>query len=303
MTSRYWQSRPAAFFSVLVLALGLAFGAAAAPTDPPPPRVPLDAATIRQKAVYVDHLATRSVSAATIEKSGDAAARADLAAARDLIAKAQTDLGAGNLAKADDELNQALALINARTRNLSQSRVTNERLQEAYDKRRKAVRTFIVAYDRVAKEKGKTSSAAKQSEALSRMADEADKLAAAGKLADAKVRLDEAYALTTKQLREMRSGDKLVRSLKFETPKDEYDYEIDRNDSHFMLLKIAAGEASPPRPDTPETQRLRSTAEALRKTAERQSGGGDYKAAIKSLEQSTGELLKAIRANGLFVPG
>jgi hypothetical protein len=282
------------------LMLGVAGGALA--QNAQERRVPLDAHAIQQKAGYIGNLTTKSISAHTIEQSGGNAGHADLERARALVEAARADLKAGDLAKADAELNEALALVNTQTRSLSASRVANERLEEAYQKRLKAVRTFLAAYRRVAAEKGGGSSAAKEGDALSSMVDDAEGLAKKGDLAQAKSRLDEAYVLTTKHLREMRKGDTLVRSLNFATPKDEYDYEIDRNDSHQMLLKIATGDNPPSPQQLQEIETLRKKAEELRRTAERQGAGGDYKAGIRSLEDSTAELLKAVRTSGLFIP-
>ena len=44
-------------------------------------------------------------------------------------------------------------------------------------------------------------------------------------------------------------------------------------------------------------------AAALRREAEGQARDGRHDAAVQTLEASTGELLRAIRAGGLYVPG
>jgi hypothetical protein len=44
-------------------------------------------------------------------------------------------------------------------------------------------------------------------------------------------------------------------------------------------------------------------AAALRRDAEGQAGRGDHAGAIRALEDSTRELVRAIRAGGIYIPG
>jgi hypothetical protein len=50
--------------------------------------------------------------------------------------------------------------------------------------------------------------------------------------------LDRAYLTARVSIEAMRRGDTLVRSLNFASKREEYDYEIDRNDTHRMLIKV-----------------------------------------------------------------
>jgi hypothetical protein len=50
-------------------------------------------------------------------------------------------------------------------------------------------------------------------------------------------------------------------------------------------------------------QPLLDKAAGLRKDAEAQAQRGDHDGAIKTLEDSTRELIKAVRAGGIYVPG
>ena len=92
-----------------------------------------------------------------------------------------------------------------------------------------------------------------------------------------------------------------MRSLNFATPEEEYHYEIDRNDTHRMLvqmlLKDKRGGA-----DAMVDQAV-SASGRLRTQAEAEAARNDHKTAIKTLEESTRELVKAIRAAGVYIPG
>jgi hypothetical protein len=50
-------------------------------------------------------------------------------------------------------------------------------------------------------------------------------------------------------------------------------------------------------------QPLLDKAAGLRQEAEAQAQRGEHDGAVKTLEESTRELLKAVRAGGIYVPG
>ena len=104
-------------------------------------------------------------------------------------------------------------------------------------------------------------------------------------------------------LTKLREGKTLVRSLNFETKEDEYQYELGRNNTHNMLVNTVLKEKrNDPRlgklMDIPLNQ-----AEKLRSQAETEAASGDYETAIKTMEQSTKQIIKAIRMAGIFIPG
>jgi tetratricopeptide (TPR) repeat protein len=266
-------------------------------------RVPVERSTTSQKALFLDNLVTKSVAARTIETSGDSAAIAKLAQARALVAEAHADLAAGQVAAANGKLDQAVKLVNTEARRLSQGDVKHERLQEAYAKRLKTVKAFHTAFERVAQEKGGSSAATVQARTQADLIARAEALAAEGRLADAKAHLDQAYRASTASLRELRKGDTLVRSLSFETPAEEYAYEVDRNDSHLMLLTLALSQNRPSAGAVKIIESLRMKAVDQRGRGDRQAQDGDHVSAIDTLVQSTATLMKAIRMSGLYIPG
>ena len=96
----------------------------------------------------------------------------------------------------------------------------------------------------------------------------------------------------------MRGGDTLVRSLTFASAEEEYHYEIDRNDTHRMLLNVLIEPARTSQV-APGTQQ----AAVLRGNAESAAQAKDFKAAVRLLEDSTRELVRAIRTAGVYIPG
>lgn len=266
-------------------------------------RVPVDQATTEQKAIFLRNLVTKSIAAETIEKSGDAAAKAKLAEARALVDEAHRDLDAGRFEDANAKLDRAIGLVNAETRRLSQAEMQADRRQEAYEKRLHTVRTFLKAYERVAGEKQMTAASNAQLAEIRQLIVTAEATAEAGRVEEATALLDRAYVAARGDIRQMREGETLTRSLNFATAEEEYEYERDRNESHLMLLRFAISEKNPPQSRLVRIEELRRAATDLRKRATEEAEAGKHPDAIGTLTESTDTLLKAIRMSGIYIPG
>lgn len=286
------------WFAVIVLVAALSHGTAFAEG-----RVPVDESTVRQKAVYVENLVTKSVSASRIEQEGDARARESLAKARALLSEAKADIARGAWEGANDKLDAALATVNRETRRLSGEEVRDAHDRDVYQRRLKSVRAILAAYERVAKESGSSSVAAEQEALIRERIARAEAAAAKEDYARAVAILDEAYKIARGDLRELRHGKTLTRSLDFATAAEAYEYELGRNRSHFLLLEYAIQENKPTGSVVGRIDDNRRKAEKLRAEAERLAAAGKHAEAIKSLEKSTNLLLQAIRMTGLFIPG
>ena len=77
---------------------------------------------------------------------------------------------------------------------------------------------------------------------VGRIRGDAKALFDAGKPVEAKAKLDTAYQLLKTNIEGLRGGEELTRSLNFANAKEEFDYEIDRNDTHQMLVEVFAEE-------------------------------------------------------------
>ena len=265
-------------------------------------RVPPDAATTGQKATFVENLVTRSVSAQHIEQSGDQAARDKLDQARRLVDDAKADLGKGAIEAANDKLDQALAMVNTEIRRLSGTEVKNAHERDVYTRRLKAVKAFLSAYERVA-ESGASRAAADQATTIRGLIDEAERKASSGQYQEATETLNIAYSEARGDIRQLRQGQTLTRSLNFATVEEAYDYELGRNQSHFLLLQFAFSESKPKGSIAGRVEENRSAAERLRADAEKRAASGEHAEAIEMLNESTELLLKAIRMSGIFIPG
>lgn len=266
-------------------------------------RVPVDQATTEQKAAFLQRLVAKSVAAETIESSGDPAAMAKLEKARALVADANRDLNAGRYVVANGKLDQALNLINTEARRLSETELGRDRQREAYERRLHTVRAFLKAYERVAGEKGISVATTERLGDIRTLVAAAEAHAGGGRLKEAMALLDRAYVAERGGIRDAREGKTLTRSLNFASAEEEYDYERDRNESHFMLLRFAISEKQPPRTRRKRIDELREEAGVMRRRAEREAQDDHHDAAIGTLTASTDILLRAIRMTGLYIPG
>jgi hypothetical protein len=126
-----------------------------------------------------------------------------------------------------------------------------------------------------------------------------------GDIDAARAQLDEAYLLVKTGIDNMRNGDVLVRELKFASKEEEYSYELDRNDTHQMLVKLLLEKKLASKPEAYKKNINDRVAMALeiRASAESMGNSGDFEDAIAELEKSTKELVRAIRMGGIFIPG
>lgn len=260
----------------------------------------IDKDTLRFNIESVAKLLESSSAARQIEasKAPEAAAKRDKA--RELFAAAQAALAADDLPKAAQLLTEVRAMFFDAVRLAAPEEVTAKKLENDYKARLDSVTALLGAYKRVANEKG--SAAKGVTETIGQIEKgiaAAATLANAGKYKDGRSELDRAYLLAKAGVSGLRSGDTLVRSLSFANKEEEYEYEIDRNNTHQMLIDVLAAEK---RTDA-MVQGFIAKAKALRAQAEAAAGAKDYTSGVRLLEESTAELVRAIRGAGIYIPG
>ena len=101
----------------------------------------------------------------------------------------------------------------------------------------------------------------------------------------------------------LRGGDTLVRTLHFANKEEEFRYELDRNDTHRMLVQMLLSERRASAQVDVLVSGAVDRASGLRRQADGASARGEFVEAIRLLEESTAELVKAIRNAGIFIPG
>jgi hypothetical protein len=182
--------------------------------------------------------------------------------------------------------------------------VTGEKQRADFESRMESVKSLLAAQRRIAAEKPGVPGAREAAATVERLIAEARELAAASdRLPAARTRIDQAYYVAKASIGSLRGGDTLVRTLQFASKEEEYRYEVDRNDTHKMLIQMLLAEKRGASGVDAMVRASLDRADRLREQADGASARGDFPSAIRLLEDSTGELVKAIRNAGVFIPG
>jgi hypothetical protein len=260
----------------------------------------IDEETLRSNMESVGKLIDTSSAARQIEASKTPEALDKRDRARALYKSAQAALAAGELAKASQLLADTRAMFFDAVRLAAPGEVTAKKLESDYKARLDSVNALLAAYKRIATEKGVVATGLGETVApVEKGIAEAAKLAQAEKYKEARSELDRVYLVIKAGISGLRSGDTLVRSLNFATKEEEYNYEIDRNNTHQLLIEAFLSDK---RADS-TMQRFIAKAKELRAQAEGAGKGKDYATGVKLLEESTAELVRAIRGAGIYIPG
>ena len=259
-----------------------------------------DRAQVERRVKSVATLIESSSAARQIESSGVALAREKRDNARLLHREAEAALRVGEAAAASRLLEQATNELMSGVRLAKPEQVQGEKERRDFDARMDSARALLAAQQRITAEKGNQAEAREATQRIEQSIAQAEKLAVAGQVAQARPLLDRAYLSARVSIEQMRRGDTLVRSLTFSSRREEYAYEIDRNDTHRMMVDLVLGEK---RDVGAMVRPLLERAGALRRDAEAQAQRGEHEAAIRSLEDSTRVLVRVIRAGGIYIPG
>ncbi|MEQ1515163.1 MAG: hypothetical protein ABL931_01585 [Usitatibacteraceae bacterium] len=258
--------------------------------------------TVQQRLGAVSTLVETSSGAKQVESSGNPAAQSKRAAARVLWRAAENALRSGDHMGASGLLDEAAKTMFDAVRLAAPEQVTAGKERRDFDARMESTEALLVAQKRIVKEKG-----IKTSEVFIREAEDhlrqASALATGGELKSARAILDQAYLAVKAAVRGMRSGDTLVRSLNFANKEEEYRYELDRNDTHLMLVNMLLTEKRAAASVDTMVQRSLEVAAQHRKVGEVAAGKRDFDGGVRALEDSTRELVRAIRGAGVYIPG
>jgi hypothetical protein len=280
--------------SVLVLCSGIMALPAAAQTAADPEQQQQRLA--EQKLRLVEMLVNAPAAQAAAAKGGDAAALIERG--RGLLKEAREALAAQRPVDASKALDEALRSVSKAgghgAAGLSDS-VQKQRLQDMGEQ----VATYrgsLVALAADAKSGAAAKSALERVDAL---ADEARRLAGAGRLGDANKKMAESYKLAVEEISRLRAGEVITMSLKFNSPAEEYAYEQKRFQSNEILVNmmIAEGRAEGDKRRMVDgfiQEAGRHKAEAINQTS-----SNNFREAVTQMEKAFVQLNRALQAMGV----
>jgi len=222
--------------------------------------------------------------------------------AKDLQLEAKQQFDNGNNKEGSALLDQSARTMFQAIRLATPKTVGLSKAKDDYIKHKKSVNALNSAYNRVADEK-KFASKDQINSKVESFVKVADKLSDAQKFVEAKTELDKAYQLLKISIESIRGGETLVRSLNFASAEEEYHYEIDRNDTHGMLVNLLLDGKKVSDYTKQNVDKFTDMAKSLRTEAEQSANKGQFKEAIQILEESTKQFVRAIRSAGVYIPG
>jgi tetratricopeptide (TPR) repeat protein len=224
-----------------------------------------------------------------------------VAKSRKGLEDARAALNTGDLSAAANLLDQALRASSLASQKATRaaSPSTADALQRT---RNSEMLEEVAAYRSSIADALKRKPGAKGSAALDRidkLVAQAAELTSAQRHAEAGKAIAEAYGIAVATVSELRAGETITHELKFDTPADEFAYEQKRHRSNEMLIDmmIKEGKLDPGRRQL--LDRYLEDSFKLRSQAEQLAKGGDYPAAIKTMEKANDQIMNALRASGL----
>jgi hypothetical protein len=260
-------------------------------------------AAVSDRLPNIERLLNQSSGARQVINSNNSDALMKRQQALDLYRQAQEKVDSGDETAASDLLNQAARLMFEAIKISTPTSLGENKEIDNYGQRRESVIALQDAFNRISDENNESETRDKVNAQLGVMISRADGLLQQGDSATARVEIDKAYHLLKVSIESIRSGQTLVRSLKFKDKEEEYHYEIDRNETHSMLVGLLIDEKK--KSDAMKQKIVDYVAEAdlLRQQAEVFASKNEHEQAIELLEQSTRQLVRAIRSAGIYIPG
>ena len=272
----------------------------------PSPAAKVSRQLVEQKEALVKRLLSDSPAARRIESSGNAEARKYLAAAQESYAQALRSIRSNDTGGADRHLNNATWLI-GKSRQLAPDPLARNVEQRArYARMLQSVESLRISYQRhLQRLKGYPPDVGVSDARLieaARLVEYAKSLSNSERVAQANRALGSAEHTLMVGLSQVLGTRTVEYTQRFETPAEEYAYELERNLSYADLIPIALSEFKPGSEAIREVQHFQDSNRQLRERAQEHAAKKDHGAALKTLRRGTAYLQSALAAAGLRVP-
>jgi len=259
--------------------------------------------SLDSRITFVNKLINESSAARRVRASDNEEAKRLQEEAATYYQAAISARASGELQIASDRLADAIRSMYAAVDAAGSVQQRNSRDKREYEERVSSVDALMSAHKQITEEKGLPSVHRELQSVVEEDMAAAENFHNNGNAEKASTHVDAAYEKVILAIEKLRQGETLVRQLIFETEEAEYLYELDRNDTHEMLFNLLV-ESGPTLPgNTEKSKDGVAAALELRRRAEDLAKDGNYEEAIGLLEQSTSELVKAMRGAGVYIPG
>jgi hypothetical protein len=234
-----------------------------------------------------------------VEEYKDETVKQQLKRAREMLDQAVEHSDRNEYALAEGHINEGLKLMTRISRKVKDEDRIERARTELYNQVKDHVDMFVVAFDRIAKEKGEVHiNDMLDKDKLDSLLSSADREFMAGDLVMANHLMRQAADLVDNALSDARHEDVLLRELSFENLEQEYAYEVQRNESYVMLIDLMQKKTAPSQASASYVKKMIAANAMLREEADQLFKQGDLEQGITILERGTDKLSRALRVSG-----
>lgn len=259
-------------------------------------------ADVNQKIMFADML-LKSKNSQSVLKSNISDAIELHNKAEAALQSARDNLTAGNNAEAYKQADNAIAMLKKSTK-MVPSESLLEQLKQQYQELLASIKDFEAShkenYDRIAKKQGKEAAVDYDKDKVAKLRASAAEFSKKGDYVKANKDLNEAQHLITVALHKMLNNQTIVYDLNFETPQEEYEYELRRFKGYEELVPIAIEQKKPAEGARKLMESFVKKGQDLKDRAIQAAKDGDFPTAIAMLQDATKDVRRGLRMIGVM---
>ncbi len=225
-------------------------------------------------------------------------------AAREMLAKAWANLlmtaTNGGIDEQCSSIDEGLRLITAAMVTSGVKATDKQKHKSGYERGARQLGAYLRALSVSSRDQWSTELKMRIGEAEVQIA-RAERLADKKKYEEAHTVMESAYAAVLTIVRDLHDGKSVVNELVFETPFEEYKYEVDKNRSYEMLVSIALSELPASEELQKHVAKVFTQNEVLRDRAREKIEAENFPDAIRTIESANRDLAKTLRFLGVMV--
>lgn len=256
---------------------------------------------VKQKIMFADMM-VNGQGAKRVAASSNVEAQQLIAGAKSDLAESRKKLLAGALPEALALADNALKRVGSASR-LVPSEDAKAQLARRNDELQQEIKDFELSYERNYKRMAKAGNVSADVEydkaRVESLKSDAELLAGKGDYVKSNAKLEEAQSIVTMGLHKMLDSKTLVYDLKFESPAEEFEYELKRFSGYEALVPVAIEMKKPAAGALSLMDSFLEKARKRRDEAQGKADSGDYAAAMEMMVQATKTVRRALRMVGV----
>lgn len=257
---------------------------------------------IQQKLQFADMFINQSPAAGRIRDSGNGTALGLYRDAQQNFQQARSALTAGRQQDALRLVEDAMRLMSESSLQVpqeSRGEAERARFQEMYEGVQGFEASYRRNYEQMVRNKGQRNVRAVDLKQIESVMSNARSLADDGKYNEAISMLGGAQNTLTTALTEMLADQTIVHELVFETPRDEYEYELSRYLGYEGLVPLAIQQREPNEGIRRMVMQFIDRAKEVKGLSEAEAARGNYQEAVLMLQGATSNIQRALQAMGV----